>query len=187
MTYTKTPCSQDLQHSYPSGGVNEVPWAVVGLTPHIQETHECAKDTVQGGSQPHPSGCLFEVGRIQETHFFWCCTGSLFAPSWTMVALCMAQRRTPIYDIQTASITLDWDWRCECSALAQCPVCTKRPTKFLGRSCPCITIWRLMPALRVQHILPFMNSTEPLDIFMLPGQMGEEAWPDLRPLLLVSK
>ena len=69
---------------------------VVRLTPHFQEAHQCAKDTVQGGSQPHPSGCSFEVGR-RQTHFL-CCTGPLFAPSWTMVALCKAQRRTSIYD-----------------------------------------------------------------------------------------
>ena len=25
-------------------------------------THQCTKDTVNGGSQPHPSGCSFEVG-----------------------------------------------------------------------------------------------------------------------------
>ena len=34
---------------------------------------------------------------------------------------------------------------------------------------------------------PKINSTEPLEIYMLPGQMEEEAWPDLRPLPLVSK
>ena len=29
---------------------------------------------------------------------FRCCTGPLYAPSWTTVALCMAQHRMPIYD-----------------------------------------------------------------------------------------
>ena len=49
-----------------SGGVNKVPWDVVGLAFLIQEAHWCAKDTVQGGSQPHPSSCSFEVGRRQR-------------------------------------------------------------------------------------------------------------------------
>ena len=35
--------------------------------------------------------------------------------------------------------------------------------------------------------MPCMNSTEPLEIYMLPGQMEEEAWPDPQPLPLVSK
>ena len=32
-----------------------------------------------------------------------------------------------------------------------------------------------------------MNLTEPLESYMLPGQMGEEAWPNPRPLPLVSR
>ena len=55
------------------------------------------------------------------------------------------------------------------------------------KSCPCITMWKLVPVLTIQHIMPCMNSTEPLEIYMLPGQMEEEAWPDPRPLPLVSK
>ena len=46
---------------------------------------------------------------------------------------------------------------------------------------------KLVPALKIQHIMPCMNSTEPLEIYMFPGQMEEEAWPDPRPLPLVSK
>ena len=38
-------------------------------------------------------------------------------------------------------------------------------------------MWKLVPALTVRHIMPCMNSTEPLEIYMLPGQMEEEAWP----------
>ena len=45
----------------------------------------------------------------------------------------------------------------------------------------------LVPALTIQHIMPCMNSTEPLEIYMLLGQMEEEAWPDPRPFPLVSK
>ena len=36
-------------------------------------------------------------------------------------------------------------------------------------------MWKLVPALTIQHIMPCMNSTEPLEICMLPGQMEEEA------------
>ena len=35
-----------------------------------------------------------------------------------------------------------------------------------------------VPALAIQHIMPCMNSTEPLEIYMLPGKIKEEAWPD---------
>ena len=37
-------------------------------------------------------------------------------------------------------------------------------------------------ALTIQH-----NSTEPLEIYMLPGQMEEEAWPYPQPFPFVSK
>ena len=46
---------------------------------------------------------------------------------------------------------------------------------------------KLVPALKIQHIMPCMNSTKPLEMYMLPGQMEEEAWPDPRSLPLVSK
>ena len=72
-------------------------------------------------------------GEGTETHF-WCCTGPLYAPSWTMVALCMAQHRTLIYGNWTASTTLDKDWHWERSAPAQSPACTQRPTKLLWRN-----------------------------------------------------
>ena len=35
--------------------------------------------------------------------------------------------------------------------------------------------------------LPCINSTEPWELYMLLGQMEEEAWPDPQPLPLVSK
>ena len=41
-------------------------WAVVGFAPLLQESHQCAKDPVQGGSQSHLSGCTREVGRGQR-------------------------------------------------------------------------------------------------------------------------
>ena len=51
-----------------------------------------------------------------------------------------------------------------------------------------ISYWiEFVPALTIQHIMPCMNSTEPLEIYMLPGQLREEAWPDPGPLPLVSK
>ena len=46
---------------------------------------------------------------------------------------------------------------------------------------------KLVTALTVRHIMPCMNSTEPSEIYMLQGQIEEEAWPDPRPLPLVSK
>ena len=62
-------------------------------------------------------------------------------------------------------ITLDWDWHWELSAPAQCPACTQRPTKLLwrnvGYSCPCITMWKLVPALTVRdhHALHELDRT----------------------------
>ena len=46
---------------------------------------------------------------------------------------------------------------------------------------------KTLPVLTIQHIMPCMNSTQQLEIYMSPGQMEEEAWPDPRPLPLVSK
>ena len=102
-----------------------------------------------------------------------------------MVALRMVQHQTPTYDNWTAFITPDWNWHWEHSAPAQCPACTQRSTKLLWRKvgwiCPCITMRKLVPALTIQHIMPCMNSTDPLEIYMLPGQMEKEAWPDPGP------
>ena len=36
-----------------------------------------------------------------------CCIGTLLTPNWTMVALCIAQHRIPIYDNRAASTSLD--------------------------------------------------------------------------------
>ena len=65
---------------------------------------------------------------------FWCCTGPLYAPSFTTVALCMAQHRIPIYDNWTAFTTLDWYWHWERSVPAQSPACTQRLMKLPWRS-----------------------------------------------------
>ena len=43
---SETPHCEDWKHTSASGGVHEVPWALVGLAPLIQETHQCAEDTV---------------------------------------------------------------------------------------------------------------------------------------------
>ena len=62
----RSPHCEDWKHTSASGGVHEVPWSVVGLAPLISEAHQCAEDTVQGGSQPHPSGRSLEMGRGQR-------------------------------------------------------------------------------------------------------------------------
>ena len=89
---------------------------------------------------------------------------------WTTVALCMAQHRIPIYDNWAAFTTLDWDWYWKHSVPAQSLASTHRPMKLLWRnvcwSYPCITIWKLVPALTTQHIMPFMNLNEPLEIWI---------------------
>ena len=36
--------------------------------------------------------------------------------------------------------------------------------------------------MTIQHIIACMNSTEPLETYMLRDQMGEEAWPDPKPI-----
>ena len=50
-----------------------------------------------------------------------------------------------------------------------------------GWSCPCITIWRLVPALTTQHIMPYMNLTQPQEICIFLNQMEKVAWLDPRP------
>ena len=54
---SEAPHCEGWKHNSASGGVDKVPWAVVGLAHLSQEAHQRAKDTVQGCSQPHPSGC----------------------------------------------------------------------------------------------------------------------------------
>ena len=73
-------------------------------------------------------------GEDTETHF-WCCTGPLFAPSWTMVVFCMAQHRIPNYGNWTAYTTLDWDWYWERSAPAPSPVSTEANEAPLEERC----------------------------------------------------
>ena len=97
----------------------------------------------------------------------------------------------PIYENWTASTMLDWGWHLEHFAPAQSPACTRRPTKLLWRkggwSCPCITIWRLMPALTTKHIMPYMNLTQTQEICIFLNQMEKVAWLDPRPNPLVSR
>ena len=128
----RDPHSEDWRHTSASGGVHEVSWAVVGLAPLNQETHQCAEHSA-GRLSTSSEWSLTWNGEETETHS-WCCTVPLFVPSLTMVASCMAQHQTPTYDNWTAFITLDWDWHWEHSAPAQCPACTQRPTKLLSRN-----------------------------------------------------
>ena len=63
--------------------------------------------------------------------------------------------------------------------------CTWRPTKLLwkkgGWSCPCITIWKLVPALTTQQIIPYMNLTRPQEIWIFLNQMEKVASLDHHP------
>ena len=129
---TQRPPTVRVGNTSASGGVNKVPWAVVGLAHLIQEAHQCVERHSVRMLSTSSEWLLIWSGEI-ETHF-WCYTGPLFTPSWTTVALCMAQHRTPIYDNWTVSITQDWDWHWEHSAPAQCPACTQRPTKLRWRN-----------------------------------------------------
>ena len=173
------PTTVRIGNTSASGRVNKVPWTVVGLAPLIQEAHQCAKDTVQGGSQPHLNGCSFEVGR-RQTHF-WCCTRPLFTASWTTVALCMAQCQTLTYNNWTASITLDWD--CIGSILHQPsvqPIHRGQWSSFWG-----VSVKAVHALLSENSCLHQQSSTScPAWIWpnnhlinMLPDQMGGEAWP----------
>ena len=62
----RPPNNQDQWHTPASWGINKIPWAVVGFAPLLQRAHQCTKDSVQGGSQSHPSCCTLEVGRGQR-------------------------------------------------------------------------------------------------------------------------
>ena len=70
-------CTTSPQSSSGCGGTH---------TSHLRSTSVCW-NTVQGGSQPHPSGRSLEMGRGQRHS--WCCIVPLFVPSLTMDALCM--------------------------------------------------------------------------------------------------
>ena len=148
-------------------------------TSHLRSTSVCWRYSARRLSTSSEWSLIWN-GEGTKTHS-WCCTVPLFVPRLTIIALCMAQHQTPTYDNWTVFITLDWDWHWEHSAPAQCPTCTQRPTKFfwrnVGYSCPCIIMWKLVPALTIQHIMPCLNSNEPLGIYMFPGQMEEQAWP----------
>ena len=61
------------------------------------------------------------------------------------------------------------------------------PKHVTARTPPVGTPYYVKTALIIQHIMPCMNSTGPLEIYMLPGLMEEEAWPDPQPLPLVSR
>ena len=91
-----------------SRGVNKVPWAEVGLSPLLQEAHQCVKNSARR-LLTSSEWSLTWSGEGTETHS-WYCTEQLFGPSWTMVSLCMVQHRTPIYDNSIVSTTPDWDW-----------------------------------------------------------------------------
>ena len=57
----------------------------------------------------------------------------------------------------------------------------------VGWSCPWITIWKLVPALTTQHIMHYMNLTQPQEICIFLGQMEKEEWLDPQQNPLVSK
>ena len=47
----------------------------------------------------------------------------------------------------------------------------------------CIAIWKLVPALTIQHIMPCMNSTKPLDLYApRPNGSGGMTWPPAPPV-----
>ena len=172
---SETPRCEDWKHTSASEGVHKVPWAVVGLAPLILEAHKCAEDTVQGGSQPHLSGCPLEMGRGQR-HTLDAVPCHCSFQVWLWLHCVWHSIKTPTYDNWTAFITPDLDWYWEHSAPAQCPACTQRPMKLLwrnvGKSCPRITMWKLVPALTIQHIMPCMNWTEPLGDLYAPRPNG---------------
>ena len=72
---------------------------------------------------------------------------------------------------------------------AKFPVCTQRTMKLLcgiiGWSCPCITIWKLVPTPTAWHIMPHMNLAHPQEICIFLAQMEEEVLPKPRPNPLV--
>ena len=94
---SEVPHWDEWKHTSASGGFHEVLWAVVGLAPLIQEAHHCAKDTAQGGLSASSEWLLTWSGEETETHFW----RLLYAPSWTMVALCMTFCTSPVSRLYT--------------------------------------------------------------------------------------
>ena len=58
---------QDQWHTPASWGINEIPLVVVGVAALFQGAHQRTKDSVQRGSQYHPSGFTIEVERDRDT------------------------------------------------------------------------------------------------------------------------
>ena len=119
-------------------------WSKVATSICMIVSAQCMKD--DSGCFSMDSLCLLHAnpylasellptwsGEVTEIHC-WCSTEPLFAPSWTMAALCMAQRQIPTCDNWTAFTTLGWDWHWELSAPVQFPVCTQRPMKLHWRN-----------------------------------------------------
>ena len=170
---------RNQQNSLGCGGIRTSPSKITSV-------QGCTKDSVQGGSQSHPSGCTLEVGRGQRH------------PADAVPNHCSFQARLWMYCVWHSiqyQFTTTWQhpqrWHPGHFAPAQSPVCTRRPRKLLWRnvgwSCPWINIWKLVPALTTQHIMHYMNLTQPQEICIFLGQMEKVEWPDPRQNPWVSK
>ena len=158
-----------MTHHDVTWGLDKVPWAVVGLTPLFQETHQCVKDKVQGGPESPSSGCALEVGRGPR-HIVDVVPGhcSLQAGLW----LCRVWHSIKHQPATTGQHPQHWIKTGAWSILHQPSLqffyaeTKKLPWRSAGWSCPWITISKHVPALKFRHIMPCMNSTKPPEICM---------------------
>ena len=119
---------------------------------------------MQGSSEPYPSASSLEVRRGRR-HTVDAVPGH-----------CTLQARLRLHD--TASNTNLWqldsthnsELRLTLGDFCTSPIScmyTEYTIKLLwgnvGQSYPCITIWKLVPALTIQHIMPCMNLTKRLE------------------------
>ena len=164
----------------------ESPWAVVGHAPLIRGAHQ--KFSVSRSSISTEWLGTWSGEGTETTS--WCCIDTLFTLSWTMVASCMAQRRT--VNLVTGQHPHHW-MRLVVGALFTSSVrsmytnANKSLLKERQLKLSMCYYPKPGPALTTLHITLCVNLIEPQDIFMSQAQMEKEAWPDHQHVPLLSR
>ena len=128
---SEAPHCADWKHTSASGGVNKVPWPVVGLAPLIQEAHQCAKDT---------AGALNLIRVV--AHQKWGGDRDTLLMLYRAIVHskldygCIVYGSASNTDLRQLDSIHNSGFRLalEHSAPDQCPACTQRPTKLLWRN-----------------------------------------------------
>ena len=152
---------------------------------------------MQGGSQPHPSGCSLERGGRaggggggKDTLVMLYCVIVRSKFDYGCIVYGTASNtnlQRQLDSIHNSGLRLALGAFCTSPVSSLYTEANEAPLEERRLKMSMHYYVKLVPALTIQHIMPCMNSTKPLEMYMLPGQMEEEAWPDPRSLPLVSK